>query len=177
MSPRDKFTSPKDMVGNKPVFSRGRIVEMERPVRCIIPPKVSPGQRWHVVQHKKFPQRLSRTQKKRMQRQRANDKRQFINVLDKTLLKEAMELEKVKKGNVPSLEKTKFGRKATEDMESMSNVDEVMDLKALLIGEIPISLNCSTISLTLSTIFKSKKVIFKGEDCRDGKAYEVYHSS
>ena len=39
----------------------------------------------------------------------------------------------------------------------MSNVDEVMDSKALLIGEILISLNCSIVSLTLPTIFKSKK--------------------
>ena len=59
---------------------------------------------------------------------------------------------------VPNLEKTKFRRKATEDMELMSSADEVMDSKTLLIGEIPLSLNCSTISLTLSTIFKSKKV-------------------
>ena len=42
---------------------------------------------------------------------------------------------------VPSVEKTKFGRKATEDMESMSSVHEVMDSEALMIGEIPISLN------------------------------------
>ena len=70
---------------------------------------------------------------------------------------DAMELEKVKEGMVPSLEKTKFGRKTTEDMESMSSVDEMMDLEALMIGEIPISLNCSIVSLTLSTIFKSKK--------------------
>ena len=40
----------------------------------------------------------------------------------------------------------------------MSSADVVMYLEALLIGEIPISLNCSTISLTLSIIFKSKKV-------------------
>ena len=40
---------------------------------------------------------------------------------------DAMELEKVKKGMVPSLEKTKFWRKATKDMKSISNVDEVMD--------------------------------------------------
>ena len=53
MSPKDKFTSQKDMVGNKPVFSKERVVEMERLVRCIIPPRVSPIQRWHVVQHKK----------------------------------------------------------------------------------------------------------------------------
>ena len=58
---------------------------------------------------------------------------------------------------VHSLEKTKCGRKAIEDMESISSVDEVMDSKVLMIGEIPISLNCSTVSLTLSIIFNSKK--------------------
>ena len=45
MSPKDKFTSPKDMVGNKPIFSKERVVEMERLVSCIIPPMVSPGER------------------------------------------------------------------------------------------------------------------------------------
>ena len=35
---------------------------------------------------------------------------------------------------VPSLEKTKFGRKAIEDMESMGSVDEVIDLEALMIN-------------------------------------------
>ena len=80
---------------------------MERPMRCIIPPRVSPGQRWHVVQHKKFPQRLSRTRKRRIQRQRAADKMQLIDVPDKTLLEEAMKLEKVKEGMVPSVEKNK----------------------------------------------------------------------
>ena len=39
----------------------------------------------------------------------------------------------------------------------MSSVDEVMDSEALLIGEIPISLTCYNVSLTLLTIFKSKK--------------------
>ena len=92
-----------------------------------------------------------------MQRQRAVDRRQLIDVLDKPLLAEAMELEKVKEGMVHSLEKTKFRRKTTEDMESMSSENEVMDLEALLIGEIPISLNCSTVSLTLLAIFKLKK--------------------
>ena len=43
-------------------------------------------------------------------------------------------------------------------MESMSIVYELMDSEALLVGEISISLNCSTVSLTLPTIFKSKKV-------------------
>ena len=70
-----------------------------------------------------------------------------------------MELEKVKEGMVPSLEKTKFGRKSIEDKESMSSVDEVMDFEALMIGGIPISLNYSSVSLTLPTIFKSKKII------------------
>ena len=126
---------------------------MERVLRCIIPSKVSPGQRWHVVQHKKFSQRFSRTQKRRMQRQRAVDKRQFIDVPYKTLFEEVVELEKVNEGMVPSLGKTKFGRKAIE----MSSADEVMDSETLLIGEIPISLNCSTVSLTLSAIFKLKK--------------------
>ena len=49
MSPRNKFTSPKDMVGNKPFFSKERVAKMERPVRCIIHLKISLGQRWHVV--------------------------------------------------------------------------------------------------------------------------------
>ena len=39
----------------------------------------------------------------------------------------------------------------------MSSVDVVMDSKALLIGEIPISLIFSTFSLILRTIFKLKK--------------------
>ena len=65
-----------------------------------------------------------------------------------------MELEKFKEGMVPSLEKTKFERKATEDMEPMSSVDKVIDSEALMIVEIPISLNCSTVSLTLPTIFQ-----------------------
>ena len=68
-----------------------------------------------------------------------------------------MKLEKVNEGMIPSLKKTKFRRKATKDMESMRSVDEVMGLETLLIGEILFSLNCSTISLTLPTIFNSKK--------------------
>ena len=52
--------------------------------------------------------------------------------------------------------KTKFKRKAIEDMESMNNACEVMDSETLLIGEISISLNCSIVSLTLSAIFKLK---------------------
>ena len=91
-----------------------------------------------------------------MQRQRATDRRQLVDVPDKTLIKEAMDLEKVKEGMVPILEKTKFGRKATKDMESMSSADEVMDSETLLIGEIPISFKISIVSLTLPAIFKLK---------------------
>ena len=58
---------------------------MERSVRCIIPPRVSLGKRWHVVQHKKFPQKFSKTQKRMMQRKRATDRRQLIDVFDKIL--------------------------------------------------------------------------------------------
>ena len=49
MPSKNKFTSPKDMVENKPIFSMERVAKMERLVRCIIPPRVSPDQRWHVV--------------------------------------------------------------------------------------------------------------------------------
>ena len=101
---------------------------------------------------------MFKTQKRRMQRQRAVDRRQHIDVSVEIQKEDAMELEKVKEGMVPSLEKTKFGRKAIEDMESMSSADEVMDSKALMIGEIPISLNCSTVSLTLPTISSKKKL-------------------
>ena len=87
MSPKEKFSSPKDMVGNKLGFSREKDAEIERLMRCIIPPRVSPYQRWHVVQHKKFPQRFSNIQKRRMQRQRVANRRKLIDVPDKTLLK------------------------------------------------------------------------------------------
>ena len=70
---------------------------------------------------------------------------------------DATELEKVKEGMVPSLEKTKFRRKATEDMESMSSVDEVINSEALMIGEILISLNCSTVFSNIANYFQVKK--------------------
>ena len=88
-----------------------------------------------------------------MQRKRVADKRKLIDVPVEIQKEDSMELEKVKEGMVPNLEKTKFGRKATEDMESMSSKYEVMDSEVLLIGDFSISLNSSTISLTLPTIF------------------------
>ena len=125
-----------------------------------------------MVQHNKFPQRLSKTYKRRMQRQRVADRRQIIDVPVEILKEDSMELEKVKEGMVPSLEKTKFGRKAAEDMESMSSVDEVMDSEALMIVEIPISLKFSTVSLTFTTIIKSKKA--RGRPSR-GRRYAPDH--
>ena len=70
----DNFTSPRNLVGERdasptrPDFLRSRpcsrseeVVEKEKPMRSIIPPMVSPGKRRHVVKHKKFPQKLSKT--------------------------------------------------------------------------------------------------------------------
>ena len=47
------------------------------PPRFVVPPPVSPRQKWHVVQHKKFPQKLTKTQKRRMERLGAMEKWQL----------------------------------------------------------------------------------------------------
>ena len=70
----NNFTSPRNLVEErhvspaKPVFVRGRpssprkeVAKKVKPVMCIISLVVSPSQMWHVVQHKKFPERLSKT--------------------------------------------------------------------------------------------------------------------
>ena len=54
--------------------------------------------------------------------------------------------------------KIKFGWKAMEDEESSCGFDEEMDLRTILIGTFPISLKCSTISLTLPYFFKTKEM-------------------
>ena len=58
--------------------------------------------------------------------------------------------------------KTTFSRKATEDDESccrsIEELDEEMDFRTILIGTFPVSLKCSTISLTLPDFFKSKEI-------------------
>ena len=64
-----------------------------------------------MVKHKKYPQKLSRTHKRRMRRQKAADRRHLINVLVEIQKEVAMELDKVKEGMVPSLEKQCFGGK------------------------------------------------------------------
>ena len=43
----------------------------------IVPPIISPLQEWHVVRHKKFPQKLTRTRKRKMHRQSVMEKRQL----------------------------------------------------------------------------------------------------
>ena len=47
---------------------------------------------------------------------------------------------------MPSPEKTKFGRRAIEDAKSICNSDKEIDSGIILIGKIPISLNCDTSS-------------------------------
>ena len=59
---------------------------------------------------------------------------------------------------MPSLEKTKFGRKATENVKSICSSNEEIDLETILIGTNPISLNYSTTSLTLPVFFKLKEM-------------------
>ena len=49
----------------------------------------------------------------------------------------------------PTSKKTQFGRKATEDEESSCESDEDMDSRTIMIRTFPISLKCSTISLTI----------------------------
>ena len=55
-------------------------------------------------------------------------------------------------------EKTKFGRRAIENAKSICNSNKEIDPGIILIGTIPISLNCSISSLTLQVFFKSKEM-------------------
>ena len=57
------------------------------------------------------------------------------------------------------LKKTKFERKDAEDDESIEEMDEEMDLRTILIDIFPISLKCSTISLTSPDFLKSKEMV------------------
>ena len=59
---------------------------------------------------------------------------------------------------MPSLGKTKFGRRATEDGKSICNSNKETYSGIILIGTIHISLNYSTTSLTLPAFFKSKNM-------------------
>ena len=59
---------------------------------------------------------------------------------------------------MPSLEKTKFGGKATENVESICSSNKETNFGNILICTNLISLNYSTNSLTLPTFFKSKEI-------------------
>ena len=59
---------------------------------------------------------------------------------------------------MPSPEKTKIGRRAIEDAKSICNSNKETDSGIILKCTIPISLNCSTSSLTLTSFFKSKEM-------------------
>ena len=68
------------------------------------------------------------------------------------------EVENLKDRVMPSLEKTKYGGKAIENVESICSSNEETNLETIMIGTNPISLNYSTSSLTLPAFFKSKKM-------------------
>ena len=55
----------------------------------------------------------------------------------------------MKEKAMPSLEKPKFGRKATEDAKSIFSSKKEKHSAIILIGTIPISLNCLPTSPTL----------------------------
>ena len=91
-----------------------------------------------------------------MQKLRAMEKRKLLEEMPQGKPKE---VENLREEVRPTPKKTKFGRKTTEDNESSGEMDEEVDLRTILIGTFPISLKCSTISLTLSYFFKSKEVV------------------
>ena len=129
------------------------------PPRFAGPPLVSSGQKWHVVQHKKFPQKLNITQKRMMQRQKAMEKRKLPKEMPQGKPKE---VENLREEVMPTLKKTKFGRKTTEDDESScgstKEITKEVDVGTILIGTILISLKFSIISLTLLDFFMSKEM-------------------
>ena len=62
---KEKNVSPKD----RHTFLKGKGMDTSRrktPLRFVVPPPVPPGKKWHVLQHKKFPQKITRIQKRRM---------------------------------------------------------------------------------------------------------------
>ena len=148
VSPKERHVSPRGRSMNDPT-------KRKMPPRFVISPPISLRKEWHVVQDKKFPQKLPRTQKRRMQRQRAIEKRQLPGEMLQGKPKEA---EKFKEKVMPSLEKTKYGGKATKNVESICSSNEETDLGTILIVTNPFSLNYSTSSLTLLALFKSKEM-------------------
>ena len=64
------------------------------------------------------------------------------------------EAENLKEKVMPSLEQTKFGGKAIENVESICSSNKEIDLGTILIGTNLFSLNYSTGSLTSPAFFK-----------------------
>ena len=62
------------------------------PPRFVVPPSVPPKQKWHVVQHKKFPQKLNRSQKRRMRILRAMEKKKLLEEMPQENPKEVENL-------------------------------------------------------------------------------------
>ena len=60
-SPKERYFSPRGR-------SMNNLAKREMPPTFVISPTISPVQKWHVVQHKNFPQKLTRTKTMRMQR-------------------------------------------------------------------------------------------------------------
>ena len=62
---KEKNVSPKD----RHTFLEEKGMDTSRrktPLRFVVPPPVPPRKKWHVLQHKKFSQKITRIQKRRM---------------------------------------------------------------------------------------------------------------
>ena len=103
-----------------------------------------------MVQHKKFPQRSPELKKKKkVQIQRAMEKRQLNEAPKEAPKKKTKESEKLKEKAMPIPKKIKFGRRATDEVKPICSSIKETNSRIIMIGTIPISLNCSTTSLTL----------------------------
>ena len=69
-SPKERHVSPRGR-------SMNDHAKRKMPPRFAISPLLSLGNECHLVKHKKFPQKLTKTQKRRIQRQRAMEKRKL----------------------------------------------------------------------------------------------------
>ena len=79
-------------------------------------------------------------------------------LLEEMLQEKPKKVENLKEEVMSTPKKTKFGRKAIDDVEFGCRSIEEIDLRTTMIGTILISLNCSTISPTLLDFFKSKEM-------------------
>ena len=102
-SSKGKNVSPKE------IHTFSKVKGMYNPLRRQIPPSfvvsslVSPKQKWHVVQHKKFPKNLTITQKIRMQTLRAMNKRKLPKEMPQEKPKETMKEEVMPTQRKPNL--------------------------------------------------------------------------